>query len=163
MSVVSRRWDLSSLFPGGTILPPELRTPRARDGYRSPPARGLILRVSWTQAEYRPAQEASPGWYPYSEGRGPFSGPVTTYIVIPGRQYRPLWEICSNGISSCPGKYIVLLGKLYRPPRERITSALGRYIVLSGKEYRPPQESLSSRPGNSYTVLPANLLFCGRA
>jgi hypothetical protein len=105
---------------------------------------------------------SKPGlWYPYPEGPRSLFGLVANYIVLLRKRYRLPREICGNRILSCPGNFIVLPGKFYRPARERITSAAGRYIVRSGKVYRLPQENLSSCSGKNRVVLPANSLFCG--
>ena len=65
------------------------------------------------------------------------------------RPYRPLREISGHVVSSGPGKYTVLSGKLYRLTGELTPSSPGSHIVSGGNTYRLIGENLSSYPGKS--------------
>jgi hypothetical protein len=150
MSVVSRRWDLSSLFPGGTILPPELRTPRARDGYRHP-RRGdrSSACLGHKPNIVPPRKQAQAGIRTQRVGVRfpdpllPISSSQGGNIVRSGKfaatEYRPAQE----NISFSLGSFIVLPGNGSRPPWEGISSSPGKNIVLLRKAYRPDQETLT--------------------
>src|SRR5919199_1569264 len=73
---------------------------------------------------------------------GLVSVPGGSSIALRARCY--LYRPSEEAISSSPGnlrhRNIVPPRKIYRSPRESLSSALGRYIVSPRKTYRPAQE-----------------------